>query len=110
MILWSCACFVKCYSILHFRFDELLLSKGKTSLQSDDAVVNQMDIHQLASLLNLAGQCQVSLGGRGPTQRMIMCNDNRGRLLANGITQQLINGNITCIDGAIKQFFKGNFS
>src|SRR5690606_8301655 len=76
MIFLTCASFVKCYSILHFRFDELLLSKGKPSLQSDDAVVNQMDIHQLASLLNLAGQCQVSLGGRGPTQRMIMRNYN----------------------------------
>src|SRR5690606_11167289 len=110
MILWSCACFVKCYSILHFWFDELLLSKGKTALQSDNTMVNQMNIYQLAGLLNLTGQCQVSLGWRGPAQWMIMCNHNGSSLLANGITQQLINGNITCIDGAIKQFFKGNFS
>ena len=39
-------------------------------------MVNQMDIYQLAGLLNLPGQCQVSLGRRGPAQRMIMRNDN----------------------------------
>ena|SRR5690554_6242175 len=56
MIFCAGRVFVNMLRCLKCRLDELMFSKGKTAFGSNNTMINQADINQLASLLDALGQ------------------------------------------------------
>ena len=73
-------------------------------------MINQLNVHELTGLKNALGQFDVRRGGLSFSKWMIMCNHDKGSVLSNTVTEQLIDRYFTRIDCTKEQFFKVYFS
>ena len=78
------------------------------TIASDDQVIEHVDPQQLAGLVELDGQCDISRGRRRIPGRVIVHDHNRSRILPDGILKNLADPHLRLIDAASINRSDGN--